>query len=236
MMKKTSQSDVLETTIYDKQIKGHGKNFKSLIAAGSWTISGFHYGRSKCACCGRPIRRILQLKNESHHSTSAYSETIEIGVVCGPKVFIESCVGFYSDPEKEWERQHQVWKDYINYVILCVKHEKLWKMVPEGLRTKVDEFLQDGYKAQKHSGGWWMVRDAKKHFLKLQRNPDVLPSPLAMASSSRMLLTAMKRQKLIPESYDMIAQWSTDQTSLNRTIELQLFDCPQHPSYSVVKA
>lgn len=209
-MKKFQHVDVLDAAAKDKHVKGHGKNFKPLIAAGSWTISGFHYGRSKCACCGRPILHVLHLKNESHRHDSQFAETIEIGIVCGPKVFVESCVGFYSDPEKEWERQHQAWKDYINYIVLCVKHEKLWKLIPEGLRLPIDEFLQEGYKAQEHSGGWWMAKDAKKRFLKSQKSLDAFPNSRILYMASRSLLTTAKRQKLIPDTWDLRTQTQID--------------------------
>jgi hypothetical protein len=222
MSKFKNRSDVLETAAAGTHVKSHGKNFKPLIAAGSWTISGFHYGRSKCACCGRPICRVLQLKNESHQAGGDFDETIDIGVVCGPKVFIESCVGFYEDPTREWERQHSAWKDYINYVILCVKHEKLWKMVPDVLRTCIDIFLQEGYKAQEHSGGWWMVKDAKKRFLRSQVNPDVVPHPHKLHASSRSLLYTAKRQNVIPYHWDMKTVTRLDPETQANVSEFQL--------------
>lgn len=223
-MNKMQNFDVLDAVAKDKHVKGHGKNFKPLIAAGSWIISGFHYGKSKCACCGRPILHVLHLKNESHVSTSQFDETIEIGIVCGPKVFIESCVGFYSDPEKEWARQHQAWKDYINYIILCVKHEKLWKLIPEELRMPIDTFLQEGYKAQSHSGGWWLVKDAKKRYLKSQTNNDVVPNARILYYASRNLLMSAKRQNLIPGSWDMTARGHTDAATNAYTVEFQIIN------------
>jgi len=218
MPKTTQQSDVLETAAKGTHVKGHGKNFQPLIAAGSWTISGFHYGRSKCACCGRPIYRVLHLKNESHDISSNFDETIHIGIVCGPKVFIESCVGFYDDPGREWERQHRAWKDYINYIVLCVKHEAMWKLIPEDLRTKIDEFLQEGYKAQEHSGGWWMVKDAKKRYLRSQKQMDVIPSPRALFAASRGLIYTARRQELIPQEWDLKCDWTTGVFSLVKEV------------------
>ncbi len=196
-MKKTQQHDALEAAANDQHVKSKGKNFQPLIEAGSWTISGFFYGRSKCACCGRPITRTLQLKNESHDVNSSFTQVIDVGIVCGPKVFIESCVGFYSDPAREWERQHKAWKDYINYIILCVKHEKMWSLIPTELRQKIDNFLQEGYKTQAHSGGWWMVKDAKKRYLKSQKQVDVIPRPDMLTLASRGLIIAARRQGLI---------------------------------------
>jgi len=134
--------DIIATAANDKHVKGYGKNFQPLIEAGSWTICGFTYGKSKCECCGRPINRVLHLKNESHDVSASFPETIEIGIVCGPKVFVESCVGFYSDPAREWERQHRAWKDYIDYVILCARHDKLWRLLPEQLRSAIDNFCR----------------------------------------------------------------------------------------------
>ena len=202
-MKNTQQADVLKKASEDFHVKGYGKNFKPLIAAGSWTICGFHYGRTKCGCCGRPIHYILELKNESHDVSTSFPEKIDIGMVCGPKVFMESCVGFYNDPEREWERQHRAWKDYINYIIICVKHEALWKLVPDELRNGIDEFLQEGYKTQEHSGGWSMVKDAKKSFLKCQRIPDQIPEPRVLFAASRSMVYAAKRQNLIPQHWDL---------------------------------
>jgi hypothetical protein len=227
-MKSTQQSDVLEAASRDVHVRGHGKNFQPLIAAGSWTICGFHYGRSlvgptaaRCACCGRPIYHVLHLKNESHDVSSSFPETIEIGMTCGPKVFLESCVGFYSDPSREWERQHRAWKDYINYVVLCVKHEALWKLIPDELRTGIDNFLQEGYKAQEHSGGWWMVKDAKKRFLRCQRIPDIVPEPRVLYAASRGLMYATKRQNLIPVHWELKCDWHDGAFTLAKEV-------PQH--------
>jgi hypothetical protein len=213
---RTRQADVLKAASDDAHVKGHGRNFQPLIEAGSWTICGFHYGRSKCACCGRPIYHTLHLKNESHDVSSSFPEQIEVGIVCGPKVFMESCVGFYSDPAREWERQHKAWKDYINYVVLCVKHEALWKLVPEDLRGPIDHFLAEGYKEQEHSGGWWMVKDAKKRFLKCQRVPDMVPEPRVLFAASRGLVYTSKRQGLIPLHWDLKCDWNDGAFTLSK--------------------
>ena len=199
-MRNAQQPNALDAASHDQHVKGHGKNFAPLIAAGSWQICGFHYGKAKCACCGRPICHVLHLKNDAHEVSDAFPETIEIGIVCGPKVFIESCVGFYSDPTREWERQHRVWKDFINYTILCVKHEKMWQLIPEGLRVGVDEFLSEGYKAQDHSGGWWAVKDAKKRFLKSQRVSEIIPEPRVLYAASRSLMYAAHRQAILSQN------------------------------------
>lgn len=208
MKRLTQQADVIEQASDGYHVKAYGKNFKPLIAAGSWTISGFHYGRSKCACCGRPIYHVLHLKNESHEDSvkvgntdskgQAFPETIEIGIVCGPKVFTESCIGFYDDPTREWERQIRSWKDYINYVVLCVKNTDTWARVPEQLRNAVDQFLEEGYKKEDHTGPWWIVKDAKKKFLKIKRPPGVMPEARVLYSYARTLVYAAKRLELIP--------------------------------------
>lgn len=117
------QVDVIEVAARGTRVNGHGKNFKSLIAAGSWVISGFRYGQARCACCGRPILHVLSLTNKSHEVSHSFPEKIEVGIICGPKIFVQSCVGFYEDPEREWDRQHRSWKDFIDYTVLCVKHE-----------------------------------------------------------------------------------------------------------------
>jgi len=233
----TQQSDVIG--LIASHVKSNGKNFKPLIAAGSWQISGFHYGKSKCACCGRPIRHVLELKNESHADAAKrdaaypFTETIDIGIVCGPKVFTESCIGFYDDPEREWERQLRSWKDYINYVVLCVKNEDLWKRVPEGLRTIVDQFLAEGYKTQDHSGGWWMVKDAKKRFLKVKRAPDMMPEAYVAYSASRNLQHACRKQSLIGASTEIMIDQNTGEMSLRDNVDRTL---PRIPRYGVMLA
>lgn len=215
-MKKTQKSDVISSGM-DTHVRGHGKNFEPLVAAGSWTICGFTYGtKAKCACCGRPIVHVLKLKNESHDVSGDFPEVIEIGVVCGPKVFTESCVGFYDDPSREWERQHQAWKDYINYVVLCVKHEAMWKLIPEELRAKVDVFLQEGYKVQAHSGGWHMVKDAKKRYLKSQRQVDAIPEPRVLYAASRSVMYSAQRQSLVPETWKLACDWNTGAFSIDK--------------------
>lgn len=219
-MKPSQQSDVIDQA--PKHLKPYGKNFKPLVAAGSWEITGFRYGKSKCACCGRPIYHTLQLTNKSHKDASErdpnypFTETIEIGVVCGPKVFTQSCVGFYNDPEREWDRQIRAWRDYINYVVLCVKHEALWKLVPVDLRQAVDDFLEKGYKAQDHSGGWWMVRDGKKRFLRSQRSLQTVPEPRILYSASRALVSAAKRQGLVPLHWELRCDIQTGEFSLEK--------------------
>jgi hypothetical protein len=204
----TQQADVIERASDAVHIRGYGKNFKPLIAAGSWIISSFHYGRSKCACCGRPIRHVLHLKNESHADAVKLSKTdaagdpfpeeIEIGIVCGPKVFTESCIGFYDDPTREWERQIRAWKDYINYIILCVKNEDTWKRVPDELRASVDKYLEEGYKQAEHSGPWWLLKDAKKKYLKIARPPGLMPEARILFIKARTLVYAAKRLNLMP--------------------------------------
>jgi hypothetical protein len=220
MKKATTQSDILVQAATGVQYTSSGKNFKPLIAAGSWTISGFHYGKSRCACCGRPILHVLHLGNESHRAESGFTETIEVGIVCGPKVFMQSCIGFYEDPAREWERQFQVWKDYVNYIILCVKHEQMWQLVPEELRTAMDSFLKDGYEKQDHSGGWWMVKDSKKRFLRAQKRADIIPSPYIIADRACSLIYAARRQGLIPQDLKLDCDLKTGKLTLVKDAKL----------------
>ena len=202
-MKKREQEDVLGMATRGLHVQGRGRNFRPLVGAGSWEISGFHYGRSKCACCGRPISHVLHLKNASHSDAAKldpaypFPETIEIGIVCGPKVFTESCIGFYDDPSREWERQLRSWKDFISYTILCVKNADLWAMVPEGLRMAVDAFLKDGYERQEHSGGFWQVKDGKKRYLRTRQRVGQMPRPWERVSALGVLLAAAKRNALV---------------------------------------
>lgn len=208
-MRRSERSNVIERASDDKHVKGYGKNFKPLVSSGSWEISGFHYGKSKCACCGRPIQHVLHLKNSSHADAVAtnpnypFVEEIEIGIVCGPKVFTESCVGFYSDPSREWERQIKAWKDYINYVILCVKNEDIWQRVPEELRVVIDEFLAEGYKNDDTSSRWWLVKDAKKKYLKTKRSVATMPDARLLYWQAQTLVYAAKRLKLIPLEWSL---------------------------------
>jgi len=112
---------------------------------------------------------------------------------------MESCIGFYEDPAREWDRQRRAWRDYINYIILCVRHERMWSTVPAGLREPVDAFLKEGYLQQGHSGGWWMVRDAKRVLFRAQRHPDAMPPTGAILGASRALVHAARRQGLVTQ-------------------------------------
>jgi hypothetical protein len=155
--------------------KGHGKNFKPLIAAGAWEICGFTYGKSKCGCCGRPISRILKLKNTTHQAAVqrdlnyTFSEIIDIGVVCGPIVFMTSCIGFYNDPESEWKRTWAVWKSYCEFVMLCVQNADLWDNLPAEFKGEIDHYLEVGWKGEATTSKWMRVRDAKKKLLRTRR-------------------------------------------------------------------
>jgi hypothetical protein len=198
---------------------GHGKNYDALIAAGSWVISGFNYGSSKCACCGRPIVRILKLKNTSHDFASskdpnyAFPEEIGIGVVCGPKVFKESCAGFYENPSREWERQHAVWKTYIKYVIACTLHKETWEATPVELRSKIDDYLEEGGKGDPHSGKWWVVRDAKRILLERVRiDENKQPNLRDLRWRLGQLIWAAKSVEIIPRS------WSLNKDTTFKTI------------------
>jgi hypothetical protein len=215
-MESKQQHDVLVAAAAGKHYTGSGKNFRSLIEAGSWTISGFHYGNSRCACCGRPILHVLHMRNESHRADSPFPEGIEVGIVCGPKVFMESCIGFYEDPEREWDRQHRAWKDFIDYVVTCVKHEKLWLTVPLPLRQGVDDFLKQGYESQDHTGGWWMVKDAKKGFFRCQKRVGEMPNPRVLWAASRSLQFAARRQGIIEQSVELLCDRSNGEFSLGR--------------------
>lgn len=205
----TEQLDTLEDKGC-KHITGHGKNFKPLVAAGSWVVSGFMYGSSHCACCGRPICRILKLKNLAHEAAKqkdenyAFPEEIGIGVVCGPKVFQESCVGYYDDPAREWERQHNLWKTYIKYVMACVKNKDVWECVPRVLREATDRYLDTDQSNDPHSGNWWLVRDAKRLLLeRTKRTNDEEKKPVMWDLRQRcsLLLRKMIFVKAAPKEW-----------------------------------
>lgn len=208
---KTSSRELLDTyeATEGKHFDGHGKNFDALIAAGAWVISGFNYGSSRCACCGRPIVRVLRLKNTSHDAaierdpSYPFTEEIGIGIICGPKVFKESCNGFYDDPTREWERQHQVWKTYIKYVIACKLHGDVWEHVPSELRTRVDDYLESGGRVtDPHSGNWWVVRDGKRLLLeRTKRDVDKSPVKVDLIRRVGRLLTASKKVGIAPENW-----------------------------------
>jgi hypothetical protein len=206
-----SSNEPLDTfeAVRGKRFDGHGKNFDALIAAGAWVISGFNYGSAKCACCGRPIVRVLRLKNTSHDAALSrdpaypFPEEIGIGIICGPKVFKESCAGFYTDPEREWERQHKVWKTYIKYVIACTLNGDVWERVPAELKTRVDDYLESGGTVKDpHSGNWWVVRDSKRLLLeRTRRNPDREPIKWDLVNRSTKLLSAAKTVGVAPAEW-----------------------------------
>lgn len=200
-----------------QKVRAYGKNFKSLVGAGSWEIVGFHYGSQRCGCCGRPITRVLELKNQAHEAISkadpsyAFTEVVGIGMTCGPRVFIESCAGFYEDPNREWERQWQVWKGYVDYVILCSQGKDLWAALPEELRLVVDAYLEEGYKSADHSGPWWILRDAKKRYLKTRRaKTNELPDLRVLWYSARQVIYGAKRLKLIPQAWELLQDMKLD--------------------------
>jgi hypothetical protein len=129
---------------------------------------------------------------------------------------MESCVGFYTDPEREWERQFASWKDYINYIVLCAKGDEIWKLVPSDVRTRVDSFLEEGYKTQAHTGPWHLVKDAKKRYLRLKRSAEHEPFKGALSSQLRSLLWTTKRLLIVPNSwnvtYDMVLEKNEETT------------------------
>ena len=121
------------------------RNQKSiLVPAGRWKIVNFTYGLSRCMCCGRPIWYVLHMQNLDHADkvkidpSYNHPEVIQIGRVCGPDVFRKSTAGFYEDPDMEWCRQYLVFKEYIEYVILCVKNMDLWTALPSDISVHVD--------------------------------------------------------------------------------------------------
>lgn len=185
------------------------KNQKSvLVPAGRWVITGFTYGRSRCTCCGRPIVHVLHLKNLDHNEklkvdpTYAHSEVIDIGRTCGPQVFKESTIGFYEDPSREWNRQYLAFKDYISFVIICAKSLEFWKSsIPDEIRVKVDQYLEQGQPETEHSGGWWSLRDAKKSYLMTPFNERT--NIRILWNKSRSLVYSAKRLKLIPMSWEL---------------------------------
>jgi hypothetical protein len=201
MLVRRSTREELLSNFEKTKFKGHGKNFQPLVAAGAWEISGFQYGRSKCACCGRPIVRVLKLKNQCHEAalerdpTYSFPEEIDIGIVCGPKVFGESCLGFYDDTAAEWKRQYRMWREYINFVMLHVQNKDLWEMLPASVRDAIDEYLDTGgFKPGEEptTASWWRIRDAKKKYLKTKRNEKV-PVFSYLTYNARVLLNVAQR-------------------------------------------
>ena len=194
-------------------MNGHGKNFEALVASGAWVIHGFIYGSSRCGCCGRPIARILKLKNLSHEAACSHDpeykfpEIIEIGVVCGPKVFQESCVGFYDNPAREWERQYQLWKTYIKYVLACQFHGHVWEHVPAQLTTAVDAYLMQDLTNEPHSGNWWMLRDAKRLLLERTKcDAEEKPIRWSLAYRIRDLMACARRLNVIPREWRLTSE------------------------------
>lgn len=94
----------------------------------------------------------------------------------------------------------------------------MWKLIPDELKVAIDNFLQEGYKAQDHSGGWFMVRDAKKQYLKAQRIPDIIPAPRVLYASSRGLVYTAKRQQLIPACKELKCDWNDGTFSLTEQV------------------
>lgn len=188
-----------------------------LVPAGRWQLIGFSYGKSRCTCCGRPIRRLYHLKNLDHKAKLSqdasynHPETITIGCVCGPKLFKESCEGFYVDPGREWNRQHAAFKDYINYIILNVQNKSTWQLIPERIRKPIDDYLENGYKHDAHTGPWWRMRDAKKRLLKLKKySPKNLPSNRALRIETINMINVAKKlgilefdSNLLPEEFNV---------------------------------
>jgi len=133
-----------------------------------------------------------------------HPEVIQIGRVCGPDVFRKSTAGFYEDPDMEWCRQYLVFKEYIEYVILCVKNMDLWTALPSDISVHVDQFLEDGYKKHSHTGPWWFVRDAKRNFLKTKRvGTGKLPEARLLRYTARRLLTVAKQVELVPVLWEL---------------------------------
>ena len=197
----------------------HGRNFKSLVAAGAWEISGFNYGRDKCACCGRPITRVLRLTNSSHSAAVerdpqyAFPEEISIGIVCGPIVFVESCAGFYSEPTREWERQYQIWKKWIEFVMLCVQNKDIWESLPEEFCKPIDHFLEVGWEGESTTGNWWRLRDAKRKVLRTKRLDNKKPSMRQLYYNVRVLLSVASHLNIHP-----IGEWkvtTSDYSNIN---------------------
>lgn len=169
-------------------------------------------------CCGRRIYYVLHMQNLDHADkvkldpSYVHPEVIQVGRVCGPDVFKKSTIGFYEDPGMEWCRQYRVFKDYIEYVVLCVRNADLWGAVPNDLTSPIDQFLEEGYKKYAHSGPWWSVRDAKRNFLKTKRaGVNRLPEVKLMRYTAHRLLMIAKHVQLIPVVWEL-----TDNMELNK--------------------
>ncbi len=183
-----------------------------LVPAGRWQLKGFTYGRARCTCCGRPITNLYHLINQDHkaklYSDPTYShlKEIVIGCVCGPKVFKESCEGFYDDPDREWNRQHAAFKDYINYILLNVRNKDLWTLLPDELCKPIDNFLEFGYKKEKHSGPWWRIRDVKRKVLNGKRDRNKKPIVRNLLPRVQRMIIVAKHLEIIPEEWNVNAQ------------------------------
>lgn len=187
------------------------KNQKALlIPGGRWKIVNFYYGYGQdfCMCCGRNILRCFEIKNADHDEkvsldpTYSFPEKIVIGCICGPALFKESCQNFYDDPGMEWARQYAVFKDYVNYILLCVKNNDTWERVTVDLRVPVDEFLDGKWKLHndsKHTGIWWRARDAKKKVLKSGKDKRGNATPQTFNKHVRKLREIAIQLQIIPE-------------------------------------
>lgn len=193
------------------EVHGHGKNFKPLVESGEWEISGFHYGHDKCRCCGRPISRVLHLKNRSHQAARdhiegyAFPEEINIGIVCGPKVFQSSCAGFYKDAGKEWARQWQMWSQYVGFVMLCVQNRDIWdEVVPEDLRRVIDHYLEVDWKpGAETTANWWRIRDVKKRVLRTKRSSDRVPRAEYLRYNIATMIRTAQALAIVPFDWNV---------------------------------
>lgn len=183
-----------------------------LIPAGRWKIDGFCCRQTRCMCCGRPIRYVLLLKNEDHlekikiDPSYSHPEIIDIGRTCGPQVFQESTKGFYEDPEREWNRQYAIFKDFIEYIVLCTRNADIWQTLPIEIRCEVDNYLETGHEKADHTGGWWMLRDAKKRYLRSKRKGNELPVLRILWYNAHSVVYSLKRLNLIPQSWTLTSQ------------------------------
>ena len=148
-------------------------NREVLIGAGRWKITNFRRKSGcKCMCCGRPIVNVLELTNEDHEGKCqsdpswAWPAAIDIGTVCGPRVFSESTVGFYDNPHQEWNRQWHLWKDFVNTMIFFDLHRQQWdERVPPELGKRVEGFITGGFLAGSANGDWWRVVYSVKGYM-----------------------------------------------------------------------
>lgn len=191
--------------MYHDDKMAHGK--KNMIAAGKWSIVGFYVSRAlkRCDCCDRIIRYVFQLENAittAKDGAAAIPERTEVGIICGPRIFEESCKSFYEDPAKEWMRQFDRWANLVKYAILNSQNADAWAAVDVDLRATTDAIidrLHDPKTPQETANRLVRVRDAKLHVLRTRR------TGVAAARGARRALDAFNFRKRVKKLESAVA-------------------------------